>query len=64
MMVNLPAYYVEYVGWYLGWGVNHYERKYFRSEEEQRAFVKELEGRNHTYIKTGVIEDFYHSEVV
>ena len=59
-MKDCPAYYVSYPSVYLGLGVTYYRREYFRTEEEQQAYVNELKKRFDGGIETGVIENFYH----
>ena len=59
--INYPAYAVKYVSGYAGNGVNRYEYKYFRTPEEQEAFVKDLESRNVIGIETYTIDNFYHT---
>lgn len=58
--INLPAYVVEYVGGYLGCGVNETVIKYFRTAEEQTAFAEEKKGKV-MGLKTYKLENFYHT---
>ena len=61
--INLPAYAVEFLSGYAGYGVNRVETKYFRTKEEQEQFVKELEENGAQGVKTYTIDNFYHTEV-
>ena len=60
--INLPAYAVEFLSGYAGYGVNRVETKYFRTKEEQEQFVKELEENGAQGVKTYTIDNFYHTE--